>query len=383
MGYKYGVLGGGRQGTAAAYDLAMLGEADEIIIADRELDIATKAAVRVNELAGRRVAQAERVDAADEEGMTTLLTGVQATISALPFVFNITATRAAIAAGSNYCDLGGNTEVVREQQALDEQATAKGVSIIPDCGLMPGLGNIMAVYAMGLVTNPREVRVYVGGLPLNPHPPFNYMLSFNMDGLINEYIGNAIYLRGGAVSEVEALTEREELDFPAPVGHCEAFVTSGGTSTVPYNLQGKLQVYEEKTVRYPGHLDQLTAFKDLGLLDSDSVNVRGVPVRPRDVFGALLAPRISFPDEQDVVVMRVICVGDKLATLDLFDRYDEATAFTAMERTTGFPTALVAHMMARGEIAPGAGSVETSIPTGEYMTRLAERRFDISQAVEL
>src|SRR5690242_3390953 len=121
MGYKYCVLGGGRQGTAAAYDLAMLGEADEIIIADREPDIATRSAARVNELAGRQVARAERVDAADEEGMTALLGGIQATISALPFVFNVAATRAAIAAGSNYCDLGGNTDVVKQQEQMGEQ----------------------------------------------------------------------------------------------------------------------------------------------------------------------------------------------------------------------------------------------------------------------
>ena len=381
MGYKYCVLGGGRQGTAAAYDLAQFGEADEIIIADRELDAATRAVVRVNELAGRRIARAERVDANDEEGMIALLTDVQATISALPFVFNIAATRAAIAAGANYCDLGGNTEVVQQQLDMDEQAKEKGVTVIPDCGLMPGLGNILAVYAMGLVMNPREVRIYVGGLPLNPRPPFNYLLSFNMDGLINEYSGSAIYLRGGQPTEVEALTEREELDFPPPLGRCEAFVTSGGTSTVPYSLQGKLEIYEEKTVRYPGHLDQLVAFKELGLFEATAVNAGGVPVRPRDVLSALLAPRITFPEDQDVVVMRVICVGDKLATLDLFDSYDEATGFTAMERTTGFPTALVAHMMARHDLPAGATPLELAIPAAEYVTRLAERKFNLSESV--
>jgi len=382
MGYKYCVLGGGRQGTAAAYDLARFGEADEIIIADREPDAATRAVVRVNELAGRRLARAERVDATDEQAMTALLTGVQATISALPFVFNLAATRAAIAAGAHYCDLGGNTEVVKQQLDMDEQAKEQGVSVIPDCGLMPGLGNILAVYAMGLVANPREVRIYVGGLPLTPRPPFNYLLSFNMDGLINEYSGSAIYLRSGQPTEVEALTEREELDFPPPLGHCEAFVTSGGTSTVPYNFQDKLQVYEEKTVRYPGHLDQLIAFKELGLFEATPVNAGGVPVRPRDVLAALLAPRITFPEDQDVVVMRVICIGDKLATIDLFDTYDEATGFSAMERTTGFPTALVAHMMARRELPAGVTPLELAMPAAEYVTRLAERKFNLSEIVE-
>lgn len=378
--YNYCVLGAGRQGKAAGYDLARFGNATRIIMADREAGLAQEAAARINRLAGRDVAEGVAVNARDFGELAALLKGVQATISALPFALNLRATEAAIAAGSHLCDLGGNTDVVQQQLALDAQAQAAGVSVLPDCGLMPGMGNLLALHAMSLLEDASEVRIYVGGLPVNPRPPLNYQLVFNMDGLINEYVGDAIYLRDGKVTALPALTEPEAISFAEPVGEAEAFVTSGGTSTVPYQLAGRLRVYEEKTVRYPGHLATLHAWQALGLFDPQPVMVDDQQVSPRKLLAALLEPRISFPGEPDLVVLRVVARNDAGAerVLDLYDEQDAATGFTAMERTTGFPTALLATMQAEGLIAPGARPLEAAVPVGEFVTRLHQRAFRLT-----
>jgi len=388
MTYHYVILGAGRQGTAAAYDLVRWGEASRVILADMDLALAQAAADRVNRLTGLNLAEAQTVDVSDETALTAFLRGQDALLSAVPYRFNLGIARAAVAAGCHMADLGGNTDVVRAQLALHQSAVAAGVSLIPDCGLMPGLGNTLAVYALEQMEAPREVRIWVGGLPQRPRPPFNYLLTFNIRGLTNEYSGHAIYLRQGRITAVEALTEPEEIEFPQPVGRCQAFVTSGGTSTCPETFAGRLQVYEEKTVRYPGHLAQLQTMKDLGLLDPTPIQVGATLVAPRDVFEALMAPRITFPGDPDVVVLRVQCRGRHGAeeiehTLDLMDFYDAETGLTAMERTTGFPAAMVVAMMARGQTPRGAVPLECAVPARPTVDGLRARGIRLTERVTI
>ncbi len=378
--FKYGVLGAGRQGTAAAYDMARWGDPSSVSIADFDLDRAQAAADRVNRLLGRNVARASRVDVRDRQALVAWLSPLDAALSAVPYSFNLAVAEAAVDAGTSVADLGGNTDVVRRELALDEDAREAGISIVPDCGLMPGLGNILAMYALEKLENPRWVHIYVGGLPQHPQPPFNYKLSFNIEGLTNEYTGNAVILRGGKVTEVPALSELEMLDFPEPLGRCEAFVTSGGTSTVPWTLEGKLDEYWEKTVRYPGHRDQVKLFADAGFLGLDPVEVDGVEVAPRKLFHRLVKPLISFDDDPDLVILRVEAGSGNSAgiVLEMLDFYDPETGFMSMERTTGFPAAMVVEMMARGEIEPGACPLEVSISPDLYLSRLAVRGLKVS-----
>lgn len=142
------------------------------------------------------------------------------------------------------------------------------MAIVPDCGMSPGMSNTMGLAAVerlkaaGAV--PRELRIWDGGLPLNPRPPWGYEASFNIEGLTNEYDGEAVFLRDGRVTTVRALTEPEQVVFNG-LGTLEAFVTSGGTSTLAYTLEGNLHTFENKTVRYPGHLERFRPFRDLGL----------------------------------------------------------------------------------------------------------------------
>jgi len=387
MSYNYVVLGAGRQGTAVAYDLIRCGDAQILTIADRDMRLAQEAATRVNTLLKCDSVLAESLDVTDHDALVRLLTGVDVLVSAVPYRFNLRVARAAIEAGASMCDLGGKTELVWQELALDDEAKAAGVSIIPDCGLMPGMGNTLAVYAMGLMTRPQRVRIYVGGLPLHPRPPFDYLLTFSVAGLSNEFAGTATVLRNGHIAEVPVFTELEMLDFSEPVGRCEAFVTSGGTSTCPWTFEDKLLTYEEKTVRYPGHCAAFKAFSDLGLLGLEPIQVGETCVVPREVFHTLVVPKITFPEDEDIVVLRVLCSGEDdegnraEAKLELMDYCDKATGFRAMERTTGFSAAIVAHMIASGRTPRGAMPLEVAVDGEAFVAEWRRRGLPLTEEV--
>ncbi|MFN3929246.1 MAG: saccharopine dehydrogenase C-terminal domain-containing protein [Thermoflexus sp.] len=387
MAFRYAVIGAGMQGTAAAYDLARFGDAEMIYLADRDFARAEDAAQRLNRLLGRACVSPVALDVRDEKATTDLLRAVNTAISAVPYRFNPLLARAAIQARTSLCDLGGHTPTTWEILALNEAAQEAGISLIPDCGLMPGLGNTLAVYAMRRMDHPRHVRIWCGGLPQRPKGPLGYQLFFNIAGLTAEYTGKAVFLRQGRIVEVEALTEPETVIFPPPVGTCEAFVTSGGTSTCPWSFQGILETYEEKTVRYPGHLERIRLLAELGFLETDPIQIDGVQVIPREVFHQLVEPRLRFPeDPADVVVLRVTCEGTHRGqpmevTLDLMDFYDPETGFTAMERTTGWHAAIVAGMMARGETPKGALPVERAIDPERFMIEWLKRGIPIQESV--
>jgi lysine 6-dehydrogenase len=362
------------------------GEADSVVLADFSLTAAQAAAARVNALLDTDRANGVQLDVRDSEAVVSFLEGVDAFLSAVPYYLNMGITRAAVRAGASMCDLGGNTDLVREQLDSDAAAREAGISIIPDCGQVPGMGTTLMVYAMSLLDEPDEVFMWDGGLPLHPRPPFDYLLTFNIEGLTNEYAEPPIFLRNDKPTVVPTMDELEEIDFPPPVGRLEAFTTGGGVSTMPWTFQGKLKTLQNKTVRYPGHFGQLRAFYDLGLWKTDPVMVGDQEVVPRELFHALFEPMVSFDDEKDVVVIRIRATGKKEGRrteviLDLMDFYDEGTGFTAMERTTGWDAAIVAGMMARQQTPRGAVPVELAVPSSLFVEELAKRGIHVQTRV--
>ena len=381
--YTYAILGAGRQGTAAAYDLAKFGEAQKIIMADVREEAADQASKRINQLIGCEVATAQQLDVSDQTALERTLNGVDIALSAVPYYFNLDITKACLAAGSSLCDMGGHTGVVREQLALDAEAKAAGISIVPDCGMGPGLNVTMAAFAKDLLDEAHAVHIYDGGLPQNPTPPWNYQATFHINGLTNEMDGQATFLRDGKLTPVDTLSEPEFIEF-APLGCLEADVTSGGLSTSPWTFEGQLQEYTNKTLRYPGHLEWLRAFKELGLFSEEIVKINGYQIAPREVFNTLLEPKISASEIRDVCVMRVVGHGKKdgentTVTIDLIDYYDVDTGFTAMERLTGWHCAIMMGFQARGQVPTGGISMEIAVPAAEFMQAVRERgiKFDV------
>lgn len=377
MSYTYAVLGAGRQGVALAYDLAKNCEAVRVVLADSDAAVATQAVERLRALLPGLACQwaAQACDVSNPAAVASTIRGATVVCSAVPYRFNVDLTDAAIAAGAHFNDLGGNTGVVKQQLGRHAKAAAANVSVVPDCGLAPGLGNIVAAYGISLLDTPQHAHVRCGGLPQQPVGPLGYKLLFNFQGLINEYSGFGEFLRTGKPIQVPTLTELESIDFPAPIGRCEAAVTSGGTSTCAESFRGKLETYDYKTVRYPGHFAIIRALFELGCFEEQVKLAGGRTLEPKALLRELMEDRLAFPEMRDVTVLRITVSGrhagrEKRIQFDLIDRHDEATGFTAMERTTSYPTGVVAHMQARGLIRPGAEPLERCIPLQRYMDEL-------------
>jgi len=379
------VLGAGRQGTAAAYDMTRFGDAERVVLGDFNLKLAKDAAERVNQLCSSDIAVGARVDVRRPAEIRRFLKGVDAFLSAVPYYYNLEIAKAGIRAGASMCDLGGNTDIVRKQLGLDSQAADAGISIVPDCGLDPGMGASLACYGMELLEVPREVYIWCGGLPQNPRPPFSYLLTFNFEGLANEYSGASVVLRDGEIAEVPVFEEPESVEIP-PLGRLEAFTTSGGTSTCPWTFKGRLKVFQNKTLRYPGSYEQLRAMHALGLFSDKPIKINGIKVIPRRVLQVLFEPKIRFPGERDVAVLRVKCVGirnnqEAEVVLDVVDYYDDKTGFTAMERTTGWHASIVAIMMAHGLVSRGAKPLEVAVPGVSFVRELERRGINVEKKV--
>lgn len=386
-GYRYAVIGAGRQGVATAYDMVMHGGGASVLLADYDVKAARQAAERINRLAGHDVARWAQVDAGDIDSLVAVLQDVDVFLCGTPFGFIPVATEAAIRSGASMVDYGGHTSTVLRQLERDAEARAAGIAIVPDCGMGPGMNNTLGAYAVELLEDkgwtPREVYLWDGGIPQRPVPPWNYQCTFNINGLTNEYYGEVAFLRDGAITMIGAFEELEPITFEG-VGQLEAFTTTGGTSTAPYTFEGKLQVYQNKTCRWPGHFAQFKAFQQLGLFELDPLDVNGQPIIPRDVFHALLEPQISAPVIEDVCVMRARGVGldregnVRAVVIDLVDRYDEDTGFTAMERITGWHAGIMAELIARGQVTPGTWAMERAAPAHVLMEKVRERGFNIA-----
>lgn len=380
---KYAIIGSGRQGTAAAHDLAAFGEAEEIRLLDADREVASEAAVRINRLAGRSVATYRAIDVRDSAALTRALQGIDAALSGVPYFLNLGAARSAITAGACFNDLGGNTDVVQSELALDAEARDAGVSIVPDCGLAPGMGNTLAVHGMNQFDRSIRARIFCGGLPQQPKPPLGYKLVFSIEGLTNEYTGDAIILKNGQRMSEPAFTGKESIDV-AGLGQLDAFYTSGGTSTCPWTLEGKIPDYEYKTLRYPGHYDQLKPLIDLGFLDTTPIRVGDIEVAPRQLAHRLLSKWIDFPDDPDLVVLRVDVTGEidgqtRTFRQEIIDRQCPRTGFTAMERTTAYPAAIVTILQARREVPAGALPLESAVPGDAFVRELKRRDIHLTE----
>jgi lysine 6-dehydrogenase len=370
------VLGAGRMGLGAAYDFAQQPDVERVTIADVDLAKAEAIAARIGPKA-----KAVQADVTHYGDAVNLMQGHQAALSCVTYWLNEQLSRAAIEAGTNFCDLGGNNDVVAAELAQDAAAKAKGINVIPDCGLAPGMVAVLVAHAASRVDNPEEIHIRVGGLPQAPKPPLDYQMVFSVEGLINEYIERARIIRGGKIAEVDSMTEIEALEFPAPFGMMEAFQTSGGTSTLPETFLGKVRELDYKTIRYRGHCEKFKTMIDLGLCSSEQMKVDGQHIAPRRVLGELLVRNLPH-DEPDVVLVRVeVAGGGRTLRYDIIDYADPKTGLSAMMRTTAFPAAIVALMMARGEVeTKGALPQERCVPPELFMQELAKREIRVVES---
>ncbi|MDT8341469.1 MAG: saccharopine dehydrogenase C-terminal domain-containing protein [Longimicrobiales bacterium] len=381
---RFLVLGGGAQGSAAAFDLLGRDDVERVVIADAEAG--PPRPFLAPHLGGKLHLQP--VDAADHGAVREAMEGVDAVLCGLPYYFNYDMAALAVECGCHFCDLGGNTEIVEAQRGLHEQAVERGVSVIPDCGLAPGMVNILAQAGIDALDETASVRIRVGGLPQQPVPPLNYQIVYSMEGVLDYYTTLSIVLEDGRLVRKAALSEVEPVRFPEPVGELEAFHTAGGISTMPYRYQGRIPHMEYKTLRYPGHAALMEAIRELGLLSTEPVRVGECLVTPRDAFIEIVSPRLRNPVGDDLVAMRVEVEGTRdgaprTVRWELLDYCDNEHQITAMMRTTGFSLAVTALMQADGRVArKGVHTPDEAVPAEPYVAELARHGIDIRRTVD-
>ena len=371
---QYLVLGAGLQGAACAYDLLQTTDGPVTLADVRRPDLppflAAADTERLNTVG---------LDASDHHALRKVMQDHDSVLCALPYYFNLGAARAAVEAGVHFADLGGNTEIVRQQEAMDEEARAKGVSVLPDCGLAPGMVNILAADGIARLDSVDSVKLFVGGLPQEPEPPLNYQIVYSLEGALDYYTTPSWVLRGSRPVEIDALSEIEAVEFPSPVGTLEAFHTGGGISTMPWDYEGQIASMEYKTLRYPGHAHIMRAIRELGLLDLTPVQVDGATVRPRDAFVAVVDSKLRKPDGKDLVAIQVVVAGTKAGssasvTYRVMDFYDPERGISAMMRTTAFSLSITGQMQADGRIGEaGVRPAYKVTPAGEYLNELQRR----------
>ena len=371
-------------GKAIAFDLVHSSPDFTITLADVDFERALRVAASIDP---KRIIPQE-IDAHNHGEVAELMSQHTVAISAVTFHLNYLLTKAAIEAGSHFCDLGHDDNIVAKQLAETEHASHANVTIIANCGLAPGLADILAMDAFRQFDEVDSLHLRVGGLPQHPHPPLNYQLVFSAEGLIEEYTLDATVLRNGKIRRIESLTEIESLSFPFPFENLEAFHTGGGASRLPQLLEGKVNSLEYKTIRYKGHCEKMKTLLELGFAENEPLSVGQKLITSRELFLELLKKRLTF-DEPDAVLLLVSAHGRKSGQEQRFsyrmvDLFDPKNSITAMMRTTSFPTSVIAQMMLDGRIAKrGAFTAEEIVPARPLIEELKKRNITIETSSHL
>jgi lysine 6-dehydrogenase len=373
------VLGAGMMGRAIAYDLSRFSHFDEIVIGEKDPKTRASAKRFLQETNVRVIPlNVERTQKVREQFQKT-----DVALSAVPYYYNDMLAKIAIETKTHFIDLGGNNTIVQNERRLFSKAKKNEVTIVPDSGLAPGLVSIITHDIVNTLDAVDFVKLRVGGLPQNPRPPLNYQIVFSPYGLINEYVEDAIILDHGKIVQKKSLTEVEQIQFPKPFGTMEAFLTSGGCSTLPTTYKNTIQYLDYKTIRYPGHCEKIKAIIDLGFADEKKINCHGQIIAPRDVFAALLLKNVPTTGE-DVVLLKVLSQGTKqgkkrIQEYTLIDYYDKKNNCSAMMRTTGYPAAITAQMIEDDTIQQrGVFCPEEIIPPQAFFKELRKREIMLS-----
>lgn len=367
----YAVFGLGMMGKAIVYDIlqhdlesTVIGyEYDQSRIAQVVDDFTTY---------GDRF-QAQQLILTLDTDLQNELEGVDVAIGAIDYKYNLLLTRNCIISGVHFLDLGGNPEVVDSQHALSGQAEEANVTVIPDCGLAPGMVNVLAAGIMDRFQKLDECHIRVGGLPQHPQGILKYQQVFSIRGLTNEYIEDAIVIRDGEIQAVKSLTEIEELSFPAPYDQLEAFQTAGGTSSLPKLYEGKIGNLTYKTIRYKGHVQFFRFLQEYELLSD--LEEGGFSHSPRQLIEYYLEKHLP-KNGPDVVLIRISVAGilNGESLVEKWDCIDNPQTYSAMARTTAFPISIIAQFIAHGIITErGVIPGESCVPFEQFKEQLDKR----------
>jgi len=380
---KVVVLGAGLMGKEAARDLVKSERVERVFLAD--LDVGQTQLFQEKLQSDKLVVV--RLDANNDDELREVMSKGDVVINALFYSFNEKVARIAIEVGVHSVDLGGHiggaTDAVL---GLHEKAMAKGITLIPDLGVAPGMINILAGYGASKLDKLKSIKLYVGGIPVKPEGPLKYNIVFSIDGVLDHYTDTSHVVRNGHLQEVPSLTEIEPIHFDG-FNELEAFHTSGGTSTLTKTFP-HVETLEYKTIRYAGHAEKFKVLVDLGLTNKDTtVNVDGHIVKTREVLKEALTPSLLLGEKQDAVLLRVIVSGNKEGETvtyqyEMVTMKDMQDQVTAMARATANTISVVAQMIGNGEISKrGVYPPEQIVPGDVYLVEMAKREVFIKESV--
>ena len=335
-------------GSTIALDLAKSKHVDQVTVYDvdrdrlralAERDHTTKLSTKIH-------------DVRKKNETAKLLRRFDVGVGALPHGLSEYAILATITAGVDFVDLIFGWRF--GQREIHSAAKRKGITVIPACGLAPGLTNILAMAAAERMDRVDEVHIKVGGIPERPKTPLNYRIVFSFEAVLEEYLRKARIIKNGKITDAPALTGLETITFHAPIGKCECFYTDG-LSTLIQTLR-KVREMDEKTIRWPGHAEQIRTLIDCGLLETKPLLFHGQPIVPRKIVSTLLSNKLTLGKDKDLTLLRVDVSGKIDGRLvhnryEMIDHYDTRHEMTSMARTTAFPCSIATQLLASGKIA--------------------------------
>ena len=379
---RFLVLGAGRIGYAVAYDLIRSPKVEKVVIADRQV---SKLMHVERMLSDSKVVPVE-LDISDSNSLIELMENSDVAMSCVPVDLNYELAKAALHAKTHFCDFGGNDETVRKIRLLDELARERGVSIVPEVGLAPGLISILVEAAAATMDELYEIRIRVGMLPADREEgACSFGTGFSIDGAIGAYVDDCLVIRDGDTYSVPALSDLETIEFPKPIGELEAFSVAGGITSFVSAFEGRVKHLDYKALHFPGTCAQLQFLRGLGLMSNEFLSLSsGAKVTPREVLYHQMNSRTSAAQAADCVVIKITITGVRekkplQCVWDCVDYGDEARHLTAAAKLNAFPASIVAQMVARGDISEKGVLQQLSVvPTRLFLPEISSRGISLT-----
>jgi len=375
------VLGYGNIGSVIVADLIRSAPSIEVTVVDKRIFRAENSV-----FVGTRNLIWIQLNVSDYPKLAQTMKGFDVVIGALPGEIGSNAVKASIAAKVNMVDV---SYMPQNPLEFDDKARKAGTTIIPNCGVAPGLSNLLAGHAVAKLDRLENVHILVGGLPEKPVPPLDYTLTWSVSGLVDEYTRKAKIVQDGKVVEAEALGGLEIIEFPE-VGKLEAFYTDG-LGTLIHTAKNVKSMWE-KTLRYPGHVEKINLLKALGFFDEKPVQLEDASISPRKLTIKLLEEKLRKPGSKDILLMKIEVNGTKRDSKTsyvyyLIDHYDEKHGITAMARTTAYTASIIAQLLSQ-KVIEGKGVIppEKVATTREIFSKilneLEKRQIRITKSKE-
>lgn len=375
---KITVIGAGAIGSAVAQSLLAYDEVTSVQVCDAR----ARSLQELHAIVQNPRLRSFQVDARDPTVLAPILEGSACVVGCAEPKMNPPLAELCLSLGIHFCDLGGNTNIVRKELALAGRAQEKAVWIVPNCGLDPGLTNILCVQGANQFDEVDEAHLRVGDVPLHPEPPFNFRISWSAEKIIEDYTHPIHLIKDGDVKAAAPLSHEERIQFPKPFGKMEAFCTAGGLTTLIDLLDGKVKMLDHKLVRWPGHAAQMRFLLALGFGEQRYIDVR-THLTYRDVLVRQMKQRLG-GSYQDAVLLRVLIQGkkdgqDHTLVYELIESYDETSQMTAIKRCTSIPIAAVAVLIASQRV-PGGGAAppEHIVPHQDYYDMITARGLPVT-----